>query len=92
VSRQAVNDAKKAFLAAGSVEEFSRCKKRERPPVEPKMSREVEAKIIDMVCGEPHGRHRRWTLRLLADECINREYIDFVISDMTVWRILKNMA
>ena len=46
VTRQAVNDAKKAFIAAESVPEFLKRKKRETPPVAPKITGEVEAHIL----------------------------------------------
>jgi predicted XRE-type DNA-binding protein len=46
VSRQAVNDAKKAFFASESVSEFLKRKKRETPPIAPKMTGELEAHII----------------------------------------------
>jgi len=88
VSRQTVNDAKKAFLAAGSVEKFLQRKKRETPPVAPKVTGEVEAHIIALACGEvPEGR-AKWTLRLLADKCVELGYVDS-ISPMTVSRLLK---
>ena len=41
VSRQTVNDAKQAFLGAGSIEDFLQRKKRETPPVAAKITGEV---------------------------------------------------
>jgi len=46
VTRQAVNDAKKAFITADSVSGFLKRKKRETPSVVPKITGEVEAHII----------------------------------------------
>lgn len=56
VSRQAVNDAKKAFLEAESISEFLQRKKRETPPVKPKITGEVEAHMIALACSPvPEG-------------------------------------
>jgi len=88
VSRQTINDAKKDFLAVGSVEKFLRRKKREMPPVAPKVTGEVEAHIIALACSEAPEGYAKWTLRLLADKCVALGYIDSV-TPMTVSRLLK---
>ncbi len=70
LSRQAVNEIRKAFLAATSIDTFLQRKKRETPPVPPKVTGEVEAHIIAIACSEkPEGR-ARWTAQLIADECV----------------------
>jgi len=83
-----VNDAKKAFLAADSVSAFLQRKKRETPPVQPKITGEVEAHIIALACGPVPEGCARWGVRLLADKCVELNYIDS-ISFMSVQRILK---
>jgi len=88
VSRQAVNDAKRSYLAAGSVGEFLRRKRRETPPVPPKVTGDVEARIIALACGEPPAGRSRWTLRLLAEKSVELRYVDS-LSPMTVGRLLK---
>lgn len=88
VSRQAVVDARAAFLAAGSLDQFLQRKKRATPPVEPKVTGDVEARIIALACGPvPEGR-AKWTLRLLADKSVELGYVDS-LSHMTVSRLLK---
>jgi predicted XRE-type DNA-binding protein len=88
VTRQAVNDAKKAFIGADKVSDFLQRKKRETPPVEPKITGEVEAHIIDLACSPvPEGR-AKWSVRLLADKCVELNYIDS-ISFKSVQRVLK---
>jgi hypothetical protein len=83
-----VNEAKRDFLAAESVAVFLQRKKRDKPPVEPKITGEVEAKIIALACGKvPEGR-ARWTLQLLADKSVELKFIDS-ITDMSVHRLLK---
>ena len=63
-------------------------KKRETPPVEPKLTGEVEAKIIALSCSAPPPGCSRWTLRLLADKAVELQYIDSV-SHVAVGRLLK---
>jgi len=88
VSRQTVNEAKKDFLAAKNVKEFLQRKKRETPPVPPKITGDVEAKIIALACGKVPQGCARWTLQLLADKSVELKYIDS-ITDMSVHRLLK---
>lgn len=63
-------------------------KKRVVPPVAPKVTGDVEAHIIALACGEPPEGYEKWTLRLLADKCVELDYVDS-ISHVTVQRILK---
>ena len=88
VSRQTVNEAKRDFLVAESITEFLQRKKRETPPVAPKITGEVEAKIIALACSEVPEGHARWTLQLLADKSVELNYINS-ITDMSVHRLLK---
>ena len=88
VSRQTVNEAKRDFLVAKSVTEFLQRKKRETPPVVPKITGEIEAKIVALACGEVPQGHARWTLQLLADKSVELDYINS-ITDMSVHRLLK---
>jgi len=88
VSRQTVNEAKRDFLAAESVSAFLQRKKRETPPVAPKITGEVEAKIIALACSEIPNGYARWTLKLLADKSVELNIIDS-ITDVSVHRLLK---
>jgi len=88
VSRQTVNTAKRDFLLAESVSAFLQRKKRETPPVERKITGEVEARIIALACGETLPGCARWTLQLLADRSVELQHIDS-ISAMSVSRVLK---
>ena len=88
VSRQAVNDARRDFLAAENVTKFLQRKKRVTPPVEPKVTGELEARIIALACGEVPQGYAKWTLRLLANKCVELQYAD-TLSHMTVSRLLK---
>jgi transposase len=49
----------------GDVEDTVTRKKRLTPPVEPKVTGEVEARLIALACSAPPEGHARWSLRLL---------------------------
>jgi hypothetical protein len=88
VDRRTVNDVKKAFLAADSIAVFLRRKKRRTPPVQPKITGEVEAHIIAPACGPVPEGYAQWSVRLLADKSVELNYIDS-ISFKSVQRLLK---
>ena len=88
VTRQTVNNAKQAFMAADSISAFLRRKKRVTPPVEPKITGEVEAHIIALACSSAPTGYAKWGVRLLADKCVELNYIDS-ISFKSIQRILK---
>lgn len=66
-------------------------KKRKTPPIEAKVTGEVEAHIIALACGDPPNGYAKWTLRLLADKSVQLRYIDS-ISHTQVGRILKKTS
>ena len=49
----------------GDVQATISRKKRLTPPVEPKVTGEVEARLIALACSAPPQGHARWSLRLL---------------------------
>ena len=88
LSRQAIYDIRDDFLASESIESFLSRKKRERPPVEPKITGEVEARLIALACSEPPKGCARWTLHLLAEKSVELNLVDS-LSHMSAQRILK---
>ena len=76
---------------AGVAAAFLRRKKRETPPVAPKITGEVEARIIAMACGAAPEGCARWSLRLIAAKCVELNYIDS-ISFKSVQRVLKKRS
>ena len=88
ISRSGLNDIRKEFLAASSIAEFLKRKKRETPPNPPKVTGEVEAHIVALVCSEPPEGYARWTVRLIAGKSVELGYIDS-ISHTTVNQLLK---
>jgi hypothetical protein len=53
VSRQTVQNVKKDFEMAADLTAFLQRKKRETPPIPPKVTGEREARIIALACGKP---------------------------------------
>lgn len=63
-------------------------KKRTVPPVQPKVTGEVEAHIIAICCSEPPEGKAVWSMQMIADKIILDGVIDS-ISDETVRLVLK---
>ena len=87
VHQQTVHAIRKRYAQDGLSAAIDR-KKRETPPVERKITGEVEAKIIALSCSSPPQGRSRWSLRLLADKAVELNYIDS-ISHEAVGRLLK---
>jgi hypothetical protein len=88
VSRQTLDTARADFLAAPNVAAFLQRKKRETPPVAPKVTGEVEARVIALACSKPPEGCARWTLKLLAEKTVELDILKSV-SGMTLCRLLK---
>jgi len=88
VSVTTITNVKKDFLAAESVKAFLQRKKRKTPPVEPKITGEVAARIIALACSEVPAGCARWTVRLIADKSVELQIVDS-ISFKSVQRLLK---
>jgi len=88
VCRQTVNTVKKDFLAAENIAMFLQRKPRETPPVAPKVTGEMEARIIALTCGPVPEGYAHWTLRLIAAKCVELCYSESM-SHMTISRLLK---
>ena len=59
-----------------------------RPGAVPKITGEVEAKIILLACSAPPEGHAHWTLRLLAEKSIALGFVAEV-SHVTIGELLK---
>ena len=89
VSVDLVQKTSKAYAErGGDVEAAITRKKRQTPPVEPKVTGEVEARLIALACSQPPEGHARWSLRLLEKHVV-------LIGDIpdldhsTIGRVLK---
>jgi hypothetical protein len=63
-------------------------KARESPPVAPKVTGEVEARIIQIACSEPPEGSARWTMMMIAERVVQLELVES-LSDETVRTTLK---
>ena len=89
ISVTTINKVKKDFLAVKDVKTFLQRKKRDTPPVEPKVTGEVEAGIIALACSEAPAGCTRWTVRLIAEKSVELQIADS-LSYVSVQRLLKN--
>ena len=82
-----VQSVRTEYAQAGLTETITR-KKRETPPIAPKVTGDVEAHIIALCCSSPPEGYSRWTVRLLADKAVELGYVDS-INYSTISRTLK---
>ena len=85
--RQTVYDLRKRFCTEGFEVALHR-KKREIPPVEPKVTGDVEARIIACACSSAPDGKSHWTMQMIADKIVLDGVVDS-ISDETIRRTLK---
>ena len=86
ISETSIINIKKSYQEKGIDCIFR--KKRKTPPVESKITGEVEAHIIALACHNPPAGYHRWTLRLLSERMVQMNYIDS-ISHTSVGTVLK---
>ncbi len=66
-------------------------KKRAAPPVEPKVTGEVEARVIALACSTPPAGHARWSLRLLEKHVALLQNVPD-LDHTTIGRVLKKRS
>jgi hypothetical protein len=81
---------RKHFLLLTAFQSFFKRKKREIPPVEAKVTGELEAHIAAMTCSKVPEGYAKWTLRRIADKCVELNYVGS-LSHMSVSRLLKKL-
>jgi hypothetical protein len=84
---QTVHSIRKMYTLFGLDVALGR-KKRLTPPITPKITGDIEAKIIALSCSSPPEGRSRWTLRLLADKVVELRIVES-ISHETIHRTLK---
>ena len=62
---------------------------KKRPPRDPKIDGEAEARLVLLACSEPPDGRQRWTLRLLADKLVELEVVDSVSHETVRQRLKK---
>ena len=90
VTAQTVHNIRRAYAENGLAVALGR-KKRETPPIPPKITGDVEARIIAIGCSEPPSGRAKWTERLIADKAVELQIIDS-ISYESVHRLLKKTS
>jgi hypothetical protein len=76
-NEKSVGDLRRRFVEQGFEAALGR-KKRETPPVAPKITGEVEAQIVALTCSDPPDGRAEWTLRLLAEQVVELGILDSV--------------
>jgi transposase len=62
-----------------------------RPGRPPRITGDIEAKLVTLACSKPPEGRAKWTLQLLADKMVELGYID-AISDTGVMKRLKKIG
>ena len=88
VSMTTITKVKTAFIKSASVSAFLQRKKRDTPPVQPKITGEIEARIIALACSEVPEGCARWTVRLIAEKSVELKLVES-LSHMSVHTLLK---
>lgn len=86
-SPRTVYSIRQRFVEQGFEAALER-KKREKPPIEPILDGEKEARLFQLACSEPPSGCTHWTLQMLADELVTLKIVEH-ISAPTVMRALK---
>jgi transposase len=87
VTERTVANARKRFSVQGFTAALE-YKKRETPPVAPKLTGDKEARVIALACSPAPEGQVRWTLELLAGKLVELEVFDS-ISITSVNNVLK---
>ena len=91
VSLTTITKVKAAFIEAESVFAFLQRKKRDTPPVEPKITGGIEARIIALACGAVPEGCARWTVRLIAEKSVELKLVES-LSHTSVHNLLKKLT
>jgi hypothetical protein len=92
LSEETVRQVAKQFVATdGDVRATITRKKRQTPPVEPKVTGEVEARLIALACSAPPAGQARWSLRLLEKRVALLEDVPD-LDHSTIGRVLKKTS
>jgi len=65
---------------------------KKRPPGQPKLDGEGEARLVLLACSAPPDGRQRWTLHLLADKLVELEVVDSISHETVRQRLEKKRA
>ena len=86
IGERKIDRVKKRCVEEGL--EAALARKRPQREYARKVDGELEARLIAMSCSQPPEGHARWTLRLLAERCVELSYVES-LSHEAVRRVLK---
>ena len=86
IGMRTIDRVKKKFVEEGF--EASLERRLTRRVYEKKTDGDVEAKLVSLCCSEPPKGYAKWSLRLLADQMVELNYVES-ISHVTVRSVLK---
>lgn len=86
IGRATVERVRKAFVERGLPDSLNPKRRSKNTPK--KLDGDQEAHLIALACSPAPKGHDRWTLRLLADNMVQLEYVD-TLSYETVRQVLK---
>ncbi len=89
-SRRMVQDVRKRYLDDG-LEAALHDKPRPGASIRPKITGEVEARLIALACSPPPEGKKTWTLQMLADRLVELKLVES-ISDVAVMNRLKKRS
>lgn len=92
VSENTVYRVARQFVeTGGDVDAVIERKERATPPVEPKLTGDVEARLIALACSPPPQGHARWSLRLLEKHVALTDTMP-VLDHSTIGRALSKRS
>jgi len=77
-------------VAIEGIETATTRKKRETPPVAPKITGDIEAHIIAIACSSPPKGKSRWTLQMIVYKIVLDGHLES-ISDVAIMNTLKKL-
>jgi hypothetical protein len=80
--------ARQFVESGGDVDVVIERKKRLTPPTEPKLTGDVEARLIALACSAPPQGHARWSLRLLEKHVVLTDGMP-ALDHSTIGRVLR---
>ena len=86
IGERTIDRIKKKFIEEGFESVLER-----RPSIQrykKKIDGDLEAKLVTLCCSKPPKGYAKWSLRLLADQMVELNYIDY-ISHVSVGEVLK---
>ena len=74
ISKTTVNQVRKTYALSG-IDAAIKRKTRITPPVAAKITGELEAHVLAAALSPPPTGYAKWTLRLLAEHCLEKQYV-----------------